>query len=129
MSRPFPCRSLAVFALLSLVSTLAASVCPTCEVDFHVSRAAGDSGVALRFGGDWGAESAACTCCEDVCAETYELPDGRIRRVALTAAVLPAAAAVDILPPRLSEARAPAPQAVFPPPRVRLHLRNASFLC
>ena len=129
MSRLFPRRPLAVFALLSLVSTLAASVCPTCEVDFHVSRAVGDSSVAIRFADDWGADGAACTCCEDTCAGTDELPDGRIRRVVLTAPVLPTAVAVDILPPRLSDAAAPTPQAVSPPHRVRLHLRNASFLC
>ncbi len=141
MSRTFPRRLLTVFALVSLVSTLAASVCPTCETDLHGGLSGRDCGVAAGFADDWEAGAAGCAddweagaagcaCCEaDPCDGTGELPEGRIRRAPAPVHALPVAVAQSVLTPGPADGAGAKPPAAPPPERIRLHLRYASLLC
>lgn len=130
MSRLFPRRLFTVFAVVSLVSTLAASVCPNCETDLHGGLPGRDCGVAAGFANDWEADAAGCACCEaDPCDGTGELPEGRIRRALAPVHALPVAVAGSILTPASSDGEGKRPPAAPPPERIRLHLRYASLLC
>jgi hypothetical protein len=130
MSRPFPRRLLTVFAVTTLVSTLAASVCPNCETDLNGGVPGRDCAVAAEFANDWEADAAGCACCEaDPCDGTGELPEGRIRRVLAPVHALPVAVAVIVPTPGPWGGAGARPPDAPPPARVRLHLQYASLLC